>query len=129
MQPENQKLKIRWIVDWKAEGPTPTRSPIASMRYRVLLPARALEAKGHQVEIVKLQDLRDGQQLSWQSVDVLVVGKLFVDINMEQFKSDSQRLLQACRAAREAGAPAEVGLDVAGHAAAAGLPAGSGGDA
>lgn len=102
--PDGTPLNIRWIVDWKAEGPSPGTSPIASMRYRVLLPARALASFGHRTEIVKLQDLRAGLSLDWSGIDVLVVGKLFVDVNIPQFQSDAQHLLDACAAAREAGA-------------------------
>ena len=96
-------LNIRWIVDWKAEGPTPDRSPIASMRYRVLLPARALMEKGHQVEIVKMNELHAGRQLDWQGVDVLVVGKQFLNVNLNQFTGQSQHLMQCCFEARAAG--------------------------
>ena len=103
-RPSPLPMHIRWLVDWRTEDATPETSPVASIRYRVALPARALEAGGHRIEIVKLQALHQGQPLAWEDVDVLIVGKLFVDDDREQFSGNSRRILEACHAAHRANA-------------------------
>lgn len=96
-------LSIRWLVDWKVDSPIASSSPVASMRYRVQYPARALEARGHRVEVVKLQDVRAGLRLEWQGLNVLVIGKLFSDKDLGLFVESSRIQLKCVGAASAAG--------------------------
>ena len=96
-----QALGVRWIVDSMVDAAG--QSTIASVRYRVLLPARALAARGHHTELVPLQELRAGQGLGWQGIQVLVIAKLFLDPDLTRFAGHSALLLQAARDAQAAG--------------------------
>ena len=98
-----QKLNIRWLVDWRQGDPPLAKSVIASRRYRVMMPANALLARGHQLSFVTLQDLRNGTAIDWRGVDVVVVGKLLPGANAAEFVSDSTLVLRACDGARNAG--------------------------
>ena len=51
-----------------------------------------------------MQDLHQGQLLAWEGLDVLIVGKLFLDDDREQFSGNSRRILEACDSARHANA-------------------------
>lgn len=99
----DKALAICWIVDWKGQEQASDTAPVASNRYRVLMPAQALRALGCQVEIVTLQSLRDTPRQSWAGVDVVVVGKLHT-LDMPLYARESALLLGCCTAARAQGA-------------------------
>lgn len=96
------KLRIHWVAeglsgDW-GQG---WSSPLASNRYRVILPATALRAGGHQVELMPA----DGWQ--WDRAaerpDVIVLGKLLPGRDAARFQRIGQSVRDQARAAGAAG--------------------------
>lgn len=98
-----QKLRIRWIAHGVSGSWTGGwTSPLASNRYRVILPATALRERGHDVELIEAEQ--------WQALpaderaDVVVLGKLLPGQDLARFRQLSQKLLEVAHAASAADA-------------------------
>jgi hypothetical protein len=89
-------MHIRWLVDWPGDAGSLSASSVASHRYRTGLPAQALRAQGHRIDITTLGELRNGADLL---CDVLVVGKLFFDQNAERLSHSTGLFLRAAEGA------------------------------
>lgn len=73
-----RSLDLHWVVDGPLfAGGGEYMSPVASSRYRVLLPARALESRGHRVTITPLKYVVEHAALPGSKPDLLIIGKPF----------------------------------------------------
>lgn len=96
------RLSILWLVDGvEGREPAEWRSPLASNRYRAILPARALIAAGHRVELRPLEGWRFAPEAS--RPDAIVVGKLLPSADPARFPAVSRALLAQLDAAVAAG--------------------------
>lgn len=98
-------MRCTWLISANVSGDTPStwNCPLASVRYRVLVPARALDAAGHQVRWLQLEHSSapalDETSAALLNVDVVVVAKVF-----------ARGSVRAARRAREFGAKLIVDL-------------------
>ncbi len=78
-------MRITWLIS----SPVSTvagqwHSPLASLRYRVLAPARYLEREGHQNQFVRIDQTRAGEQAAIAlCADVVVVSKVLAEGSLE----------------------------------------------
>jgi glycosyltransferase involved in cell wall biosynthesis len=88
-------LNILWLAH-SVDGATPQlwTSALASTRYRVILPARALADGGHAVSLSSVSDWLEGAPEASPSVDLIVVGKILPDGDGAGFADLTQRLLR-----------------------------------
>lgn len=96
------RLSILWLVDGVEGGAAADwRSPLASNRYRAILPARALIAAGHRVELRPIEGWRFAPEAP--RPDAIVVGKLLPSADPGRFPAVSRALLAELDAAVAAG--------------------------
>lgn len=94
-------MNIAWVLDaWESEGRLHSAS--ASIRYRGLLPAQALAAKGHKNTYIALQTVYDAA-FELGTHDVLVMGKLLPTSDLDGFAHQTTCMLKTAEAARSAG--------------------------
>lgn len=96
------KLRIHWITeglsgDWDKGW----SSPLASNRYRVILPATALRASGHEVEFITAD--RWQWDRSAERPDVIVISKLLPGVDAARYQRLCQSIREQARAACAAG--------------------------
>lgn len=102
VKPGPTPLSIQWLVDGvSGESPAQWNSPLASNRYRAILPARALIEAGHRVELQPIERWRWADQTG--RADVVVVGKLLPNADPYRFQVLSRTLLAQVQAAVSAG--------------------------
>lgn len=93
-------MKIAWILD-VAEENGRLRAPSASVRYRGLLPAKALEASGCVNTFIPMWDVCNGNL--HLDHDALVLGKMFPLEGGLGIDQQIDKMLAAARAARDRG--------------------------
>lgn len=98
-----QPLSIHWVVQGvQGTVPSSAHSPLASNRYRVILPAQALGAEGQQITFIEMATW------SWPGAvrpDVVIVGKLLSSGHPASYQRLCERVLANVAAAQAAGVP------------------------
>lgn len=98
-------INIQWVVDGvSGTSVTGYDSPLASNRYRAILPAQALQDLGHEVTFVPLSHWDPFSQ-TIGSADVVVVGKVAPGGDQRRVDQLCERVLAGVQAARQAGLP------------------------
>ena len=114
MTTTDQSLRVHWALDeLTREEDGRWKSVHASNRSRGLIPAEALQRLGHHVEVVPMGDWVNGATDAQAVPDVVIVGRLFVDSDVERHKRHSARVLRRIRKERLRGVPvvAEISDD------------------
>jgi SAM-dependent methyltransferase len=96
-------MVVHWVVDGISGSPDAAlASELASNRYRVALPAKALRESGCEVELISA-----GQWSAQASLaaSVVVIGKLLPRAGQAAFQALSQSVLAGVRACKSAGVP------------------------
>lgn len=99
--PRTRKLAIDWITHGIAVGPDGReQSTLASNRYRVLLPGRALQAQGH---VVRYVEAKHWNFDSGNKPDAVILGKLLHAGDAASFQALSGRVRAVAAQAAAAG--------------------------
>ncbi|MDP4302221.1 methyltransferase domain-containing protein [Leptothrix discophora] len=95
--------RIAWIVEGlRPDGQGGHTSPLASHRYRVILPAEGLRDLGHEVDFIELDAWLASDRPA--VADIVVIAKFLPGGDMARYQARAARLLDQARLARAQGA-------------------------
>lgn len=99
-------MRIHWIVDGVSKDASGAyHARLASNRYRAILPAAGLRARGHEVELVPAMDW-DGRMYAGGRAsvpDIVIIGKILPGRDKDRYANLTASVLDAVAGARASG--------------------------
>lgn len=100
---EVKAMRVQWVVDGVfGSDEIGYQASLASNRYRAILPAQALKARGVDVQFVPMSRWDFAAQ-TLDKADVIVIGKLAPGVEPRRLATLSERVLNAAQQAVQAG--------------------------